>query len=87
MPDIVLTTLNSRYYHCAASLVFLKANLGPYEDRAVIREFVIKNPITAVVDELLSLEPRLILISVYIWNASQTRELVQAIRSARRTWD
>ena len=80
MADIVLTSLNSRYYHCAASLVFLKANLGEYEERAVIREFVVKCDISTVVEEIVSLQPRMVLISVYIWNARETRELVCSLR-------
>ena len=81
MPDIVLTTLNSRYYHCAASLFFLKSNLGAYADEAEIHEFVIKSDRCEVAAELIALRPRVLLISVYIWNVTQTRELVQLLKA------
>jgi len=76
MADIVLTTLNARYYHCAASLYFLKANLGELEERAEIREFHIKQDPDFIASELLALEPRILMVSVYIWNVEKLRELL-----------
>jgi len=42
--SIILTTLNARYSHTAFGLRYLWANLGPLRNRAVIREFHIKQP-------------------------------------------
>ena len=41
MSEIVLSTLNARYIHCAFGLRYLHANLGDLQSRAEIREFTI----------------------------------------------
>jgi radical SAM superfamily enzyme YgiQ (UPF0313 family) len=77
---IVLSTLNARYTHASFGLRYLLANLGPYRDRATLREFTIKRPPTEIVDEILRLQPRLVGFGVYIWNTDQTLEVVRLLR-------
>ena len=39
MPDILLTTLNAKYAHCAFGLRYLFANLAELQARAEVIEF------------------------------------------------
>ena len=39
MADIVLTTLNAKYIHCAFGLRYVLANLGPLRPSACLAEF------------------------------------------------
>jgi radical SAM superfamily enzyme YgiQ (UPF0313 family) len=81
MPSIVLSTLNSRYSHAALGLRCLRANLGALRDESVIREFVVRTPAPAIVDELLAEQPRVVGFGVYIWNVVQTTEVVRQLKA------
>lgn len=83
MPDIVLATLNAKYIHAAFGLRYLLANLGDLRGRAEIAEFDINQRPLEIVEKLLAREPRIIGLGVYIWNATQTTELVALIKRLR----
>jgi hypothetical protein len=72
MPDIILTTLNAKYPHCAFGLRYLMANLGELQPRAQILEFDINQRPIDVVEAILRHEPKIIGLGVYIWNATQS---------------
>ena len=76
VPDILLATLNARYIHAAFGLRYLLANLGDLRTRAEIREFEISQRPIDVVENLLRERPRIIGLGVYIWNVTQTTEVV-----------
>ena len=78
--DILLTTLNARYTHSAIGLRYLFANMGRLQDETAIREFTINDNIQDVAEKLLTEQPKIIGIGVYIWNALQTSELVATIK-------
>lgn len=80
MPDIVLTTFNAKYIHAAFGLRYLLANLGPLKPRARLAEFDINQRAGEIVEALLALEPRVIGIGVYIWNAGLSLEVVQLLK-------
>lgn len=81
MAEIVLTTLNARYTHCAFGLRYLLANLPPnLQARAVIREFEISQRPTDVLEALLRENPRIVGLGVYIWNAQASRVLVAELK-------
>jgi hypothetical protein len=81
MASIVLSTLNSRYSHAALGLRYLRANLGALRDDSVIREFVVRTPVPAIVDALLAERPRIIGFGVYIWNVLQTAEVIRLLKA------
>ncbi len=81
MTDIVLTTLNARYWHTAFGLRCLLANMGELTERTVIREFSIGDSLIEVASDLLEHDPQIIGIGVYIWNVRQVAELVGHLRS------
>jgi radical SAM superfamily enzyme YgiQ (UPF0313 family) len=83
MPDIVLTTLNAKFIHAAFGLRYLFANLGDLQPRAVIAEFDINLRPLDIAEALLAREPKIIGFGVYIWNVTETTEVIAAIRRIR----
>ncbi len=77
---IILTTLNSRYMHCAFGLRYLHANLGELRAKARICEFTIQQRAIDIVEQLLELKPQIVGFSVYIWNVTQTSEVVALLK-------
>jgi radical SAM superfamily enzyme YgiQ (UPF0313 family) len=76
MARIVLTTFNAKYIHAAFGLRYLVANLGALRDHARILEFDIQQRAVDIVERLLSGEPQIVGIGVYIWNAALSLEVV-----------
>ncbi|MBI5773205.1 MAG: DUF4080 domain-containing protein [Verrucomicrobia bacterium] len=83
MPDIVLATLNARYIHAAFGLRYLLANLGDLRPRAALAEFDINQRPLDIVEALLAHQPKIIGLGVYIWNVTQTTEVVAALKRLR----
>ncbi len=80
MSTILLTTLNARYAHSALGLRYLYANLHEYQADTQIVEFTINEQIQTIAEDILKHTPKIIGISVYIWNASQTAELIEILK-------
>ncbi len=80
MPDIVLTTINARYTHASLGLRYLKANLGPFEARSQIVEFVLGLRTEDMVERILALEPRIVGLGVYIWNVDEATRLAAQLK-------
>ncbi|HYW55834.1 MAG TPA: DUF4080 domain-containing protein [Polaromonas sp.] len=85
---IVLATLNAKYIHASLGLRYLLANMDKHggaglRAQTVLREFVIGQPATRMVEELLALEPEVIGFGVYIWNVVETTQLVRLLKTLR----
>jgi radical SAM superfamily enzyme YgiQ (UPF0313 family) len=80
MSAILLTTLNARYAHSALGLRYLYANLHELQGDAKIVEFTINEQIQTIAEDILKHTPRILGISVYIWNASETAQLIEIIK-------
>src|SRR5262245_27485450 len=80
MADIVLTTLNAKYIHAAFGLRYLMANLGPLQERACLIEFDINQKPLDIAETLLAQNPKIIGFGIYIWNVSETTEIIAAIK-------
>ncbi len=83
MPDIVLTTLNAKFIHAAFGLRYLFANLGDLQSRAVIVEFDINLRPLDIAEMLLAREPKILGFGIYIWNVTETTEVITAIKRLR----
>ena len=83
MPDIVLTTLNAKYIHAAFGLRYLMANLGDLKPNAAIAEFDINQRPLDIAEMLLAREPKILGFGVYIWNVTETTEVIAAIKRVR----
>ena len=80
MTPIILATLNARYFHSSLGLRYLLANMGELEADTAIREFIIDARPIDVAEKLLLEKPRIIGLSVYIWNIEQTTQLVALLK-------
>src|SRR5881397_2629087 len=83
MSQILLTTLNARFAHASFGLRYLLANLGDLQNSAEIVEFDINQRPIDMVDEILSRDPKIVGIGVYIWNAQQSEQLVAMLKRVR----
>ncbi len=83
MPEIVLTTLNAKYAHAAFGLRYLMANLGDLAPRAAMLEFDIAARTTDVIEAILSQNPTIVGVGVYIWNTLQATQLVAELKRVR----
>ena len=83
MPEIVLSTLNAKFIHAAFGLRYLLANLGDLAPRACLAEFDINQRPLDIAEALLALEPRILGFGIYIWNVTETTEVIAVIRRLR----
>ena len=81
--DIVLTTLNAKYPHCAFGLRYLLANLGDLQPRAGILEFDISQRSLEITEPILQHSPQIVGLGVYVWNATQSAQLVADLKRLR----
>ncbi len=80
MPEILLTTLNSKYIHASFGLRYLYANLGELQARAEILEFEISQRAVEVAEAILARHPLVLGLGVYIWNIGVATELVTILK-------
>ena len=85
---IVLATLNAKYIHASLGLRCLLANMdlhgGPgLRAQTQLREFVIQQRPTQIVEELLGLSPQVIGLGIYIWNVVETTQVVRLLKVLR----
>lgn len=77
---IVLATLNAKYIHSAFGLRYLLANMGELKGATQLLEFDINHRPLEIAEKILSFSPRIIGLGVYIWNASQSLDLVKLLK-------
>ena len=83
MPDIVLATLNAKYIHASFGLRYLLANLAELRPCAVLEEFIINQRPLEIAEKILSHNPRIVGLGVYIWNVTLSTELVALLKKIR----
>jgi radical SAM superfamily enzyme YgiQ (UPF0313 family) len=83
MASILLTTLNAQYIHASLGLRYLLANLGGLREQAKLVEFTIEQRPIDIVESLLAHDPKIIGLSVYIWNVTQATEVVALLKAVR----
>ncbi|MDW5444651.1 B12-binding domain-containing radical SAM protein [Polaromonas sp. SM01] len=85
---VVLATLNAKYIHASLGLRCLLANLDVHGGAGLraqtqLREFVIGQPATRIVEDLLALQPEVIGLGIYIWNVVETTQVVRLLKTLR----
>src|SRR5437868_15519827 len=80
MTEIVFTTLNAKYIHADFGLRYLQANLGRLQSLAELLEFDINQRPLEIVQALLARRPRIIGFGVYIWNVTQTTQVIATLK-------
>jgi radical SAM superfamily enzyme YgiQ (UPF0313 family) len=88
MPRIVLATLNAKYIHASLGLRYLLANMDRHgrpglRETTQLREFVIQQRPTQIVEELLALEPEVVGLGIYIWNVTEATQVVRLLKTLR----
>jgi len=83
MGDVVLSTLNARYIHASLGLRYLYANMGDMQARTRLQEFTLDQRPEDIVEQLLHSEISIIGFGVYIWNVTQTTEVIRLIKVIR----
>ncbi|MDR3248770.1 MAG: cobalamin-dependent protein, partial [Treponema sp.] len=80
---ILLTTINAKWIHPSLALRLLKANLGEpkngLEPHCEILEFALRQPLAEKLEAIRARHPRILGISVSIWNHRATLELLEAL--------
>ena len=80
MSDIVLCTLNARYWHSAFGLRYLLANMGELREQTTMLEFGIKDNSLELLSQILKAEPKIVGLGVYIWNIEPITRLVAELK-------
>jgi radical SAM superfamily enzyme YgiQ (UPF0313 family) len=81
---ILLAAINAKWIHPSLALRLLKANLGLLENSCTIIEFALRQPLREKVEPILAAQPRILGLSVSIWNHTATLEL---LRELRKSWE
>lgn len=76
--DIVILALNSKYIHSALAPWYFKAEVPSAE----VVEHTVNEDIETVVADILARKPRLLAVSVYIWNVAYAEELLQCVKAS-----
>ncbi len=83
MSKIVLSTLNAKYIHCSLGLRYLYSNMGSLQDQTNLQEFIIGQRPEDIVEQLLTPELTIVGFGVYIWNVTQTTEVIRLLKVIR----
>jgi radical SAM superfamily enzyme YgiQ (UPF0313 family) len=78
-PAIVLAAINAKWIHPSLALRLLKANLGGLEESCEIMEFALRQPLAEKTGPIIAARPRVLGLSVSIWNHRATVELLRAL--------
>jgi radical SAM superfamily enzyme YgiQ (UPF0313 family) len=81
LPDIVLAAINAKWIHPSLALRLLKANLADLESRCQILEFALRQELAEKTGPILNARPKIVGLSVSIWNHAATLELLLALDS------
>ena len=78
----ILTTLNAKYIHTSLALRWLYvANKDLFN--ISFKEYVIKENIRKIADDLLYSDPDIIGIGIYIWNVEKSAELISILKTLK----
>jgi len=77
---IVLGVLNARYSHTALGVRYLQANMGELGEQMVVEEFLIQDDPQRVVERILAYGPRVVALSMSIWNVTPTARVISLLK-------
>lgn len=83
MADIVLATINARYWHTAFGLRYLLANMGDLRQQTTMLEFGLSENTTDTLTRILVHEPKIVGLGVYIWNVEPATKLIADLKRLR----
>jgi len=77
---IIIAVLNARYSHTALGVRYLLANMGALRPQTLLKEFLIQDDLLRVAEEILSENPKIVALSISIWNATPTARLIALLK-------
>ena len=80
--NIILATLHAKYIHTGLGLRYLLANMGSMQNQTQLLEFDIKQRPIDIAEEILSFNPRIVGLGIYIWNVLLSTELALILKKA-----
>lgn len=83
MADIILATVNAKFQHAAFGLRYLLANLGELRSKTQLLEWSLGVRERDVVEQILEQEPKIVGLSVYIWNVESLTHVAHILKSVR----
>lgn len=83
MAEILLVTVNARFLHSAFGLRYLMAALGDLQPSAEILELTLEQRPRDIVEAILQREPRVVGLSVYIWNVAILTSVAALLKRLR----
>ncbi|MEE9333276.1 MAG: DUF4080 domain-containing protein [Granulosicoccaceae bacterium] len=83
MSTITLSTLNAKYIHASLGLRYLYANMGSLQSQTKLLEFTVVQRPEDIVEQLLSPDLAIIGFGIYIWNTTQTTDVIRLIKVIR----
>lgn len=83
MSKIFLCTLNARYIHASLGLRYLYANMGALQSICTLQEYTLEQRAEDIVESLLHDDIAIIGFGIYIWNVTQTLDVMRLIRIIR----
>jgi len=83
MNTIALTTLNAKYIHASLGLRYLYANMGSLQSQTRLQEFTLDQRPEDIVEKLLTTDLAIVGFGVYIWNVTQTTDVIRLIKVIR----
>jgi len=79
--SIGLITLNAKFIHSSLALRYLRnASRNAGYQNVWIREFIINQPAWKIAAEVQKLQPEVLGVGIYIWNRSQSLELIERLQ-------
>lgn len=83
MQKVLLMTFNCSYIHPNLALRWLYVSRDPrYE--VIIKEYILKDSLQKVKEEIEKISPDIIGLSIYIWNSEITKDLIRLINQDHR---
>ncbi|MBC7458815.1 MAG: DUF4080 domain-containing protein [Bdellovibrionaceae bacterium] len=79
--DILLGTLNSTYQHSSFGLRYLYANMQELQPQTHVIEWTIKENSRNIVEQILAYKPKIMGLSVYIWNTEEMFEVLSMLKT------
>lgn len=83
MHSIILATINARYIHASLGLRYLLANMGDLQANTELLEFTLDHRPEDIVESLLSPKLQIIGFGVYIWNVTETTQVIRLLKILR----
>lgn len=73
--------LNSKYIHSSLATWYLKSSIEDLDFSSVVLEHTINESLDYICNDIISFNPKVLAISVYIWNVKHVYELVKQVKS------